>query len=59
MSERIISTAGIVQSMGQTNIQDTLYMKELKVGEVYKIDNIYYDYNKANIREMQSLRSTG
>jgi hypothetical protein len=45
--------------MGQTNIQDTLYMKELKVGEVYKIDNKYYDYNKANIREMQSLRSTG
>lgn len=50
-SERMISTAGITQSMGQTRIKDTLFMKELKVGQVYKIDNIYYDYNKANVRE--------
>lgn len=50
-NERMVSTAGIVHSMGNTRIKDTLYMKELKVGEVYKIDNIYYDYDKANIRE--------
>ncbi len=50
-SERMVSTAGIIQSMGVTKVRDTLFMKELKIGEVYKIDNIYYDYDKANIRE--------
>lgn len=49
-NERMVSTAGITTNMGQINLKDTLYMKELKVGEVYKIDNIYYDYDKANIR---------
>lgn len=50
-NERMVSTAGITKNMGTTRIKDTLFMKELKIGEVYKIDNIYYDYNKANIRE--------
>lgn len=49
-NERMVSTAGITTNMGQINLKDTLYMKELKVGEVYKIDNIYYDYDKATIR---------
>jgi outer membrane protein OmpA-like peptidoglycan-associated protein len=48
--EKFISTKGIESGVGTTAIIDTLYMKKLEVGEVYKIDNIYYDYNKATIR---------
>lgn len=50
-NERMVSTIGVNPNAGKINLKDTLYMKELKVGEVYKIDNIYYDYDKANIRE--------
>ncbi len=50
-NERVISTAGINPNSGATRINDTIYMKELKIGEVYRIDNIYYDYDKASIRE--------
>ncbi len=50
-NEKVISTMGIDQSVGHTTLQDTIYMKKLQVGEVYKIENIYYDYDKANIRE--------
>jgi len=49
--EKFISTKGISTGIGTTNIVDTLFMKKLEIGEVYKIDNIYYDYNKATIRE--------
>jgi outer membrane protein OmpA-like peptidoglycan-associated protein len=50
-SEKIVSTKGITRGIGRTDIKDTLYMKKLQVGEVYRIENIYYDYDKANIRE--------
>lgn len=50
-NEKVISTKGITPSAGGVNFEDTLYMKKLEVGEVYKIENIYYDFNKANIRE--------
>lgn len=49
--EKYISTKGIEGGIGTTYIIDTLYAKKLEVGEVYKIDNIYYDYNKATIRQ--------
>lgn len=49
--EKYISTKGINSGIGTTHIVDTLYMKKLEIGEVYKIDNIYYDYNKATVRE--------
>ena len=49
--EKYISTKGIDAGIGTTNVVDTLYMKKLEIGEVYKIDNIYYDYNKATIRQ--------
>jgi outer membrane protein OmpA-like peptidoglycan-associated protein len=49
-SEKILSTNGI-GNIGKTVLADTLYMKKLRVGEVYKIENIYYDYDKATIRE--------
>jgi outer membrane protein OmpA-like peptidoglycan-associated protein len=50
-SEKIVSTAGVRPGSGNTVLYDTLYMKELKTGEVYEIENIYYDYDKADIRE--------
>jgi len=50
-NEKMISTKGITPKAGSVSIVDTLFMKKLKIGEVYKIDNIYYDYNKANVRE--------
>lgn len=49
-NEKIISTKGITAGPS-TVINDTLYMQKLAVGEVYNIDNIYYDFDKANIRE--------
>lgn len=49
--EKYISTKGIESGIGTTNIVDTLYAKKLEVGEVYKIENIYYDYNKSTIRQ--------
>ncbi len=49
--EKFISTKGMTGVIGNTNINDTIFMKKLQVGEVYKIDNIYYDYNKATIRD--------
>ncbi|RYE25586.1 MAG: hypothetical protein EOP51_03565 [Sphingobacteriales bacterium] len=49
-SEKILSTNGI-GNIGKTALADTLYMKKLRVGEVYKIENIYYDYDKSTIRE--------
>ncbi|WP_245553812.1 OmpA family protein [Cytophaga aurantiaca] len=48
--EKYISTKGIETAIGTVRIVDTLYAKKLEVGEVYKIENIYYDYNKATIR---------
>ena len=48
--EKFVSTKGMTGVIGNTVINDTIYMKKLEVGEVYKIDNIYYDYNKATIR---------
>lgn len=50
-NEKIVSTRGITRTIGSVTLNDTIFMKELKVGEVYKIENIYYDFNKANIRE--------
>lgn len=50
-SEKFVATRGVTGQIGKAAIEDTIYLKELKVGEVYKIDNIYYDYDKANIRE--------
>ncbi|ABG57882.1 OmpA family protein [Cytophaga hutchinsonii] len=49
--QRFVSTKGIESGSGTTRIVDTLYMKKLEVGEIYKIDDIYYDYNKATIRQ--------
>ncbi len=49
-NEKYLSTKDIKPGAGSL-VKDTMYMKKLQVGEVYKIDNIYYDYNKANIRE--------
>jgi outer membrane protein OmpA-like peptidoglycan-associated protein len=49
--EKYISTKGIENGIGTTHIVDTIYIKKLEVGEVYKIDNIYYDYNKATVRQ--------
>ena len=48
--ERLISTKGIIPGSNDA-IRDTIFMKKLEVGAVIKIENIYYDYNKANIRE--------
>jgi len=50
-NEKTFSTKGISPQSGSVKLSDTLFMKRLKVGEVYKVDNIYYDYNKANIRD--------
>lgn len=49
--QRAVSTKGIEGGMGTTHVVDTLYMKKLAIGEIYKIDDIYYDYNKASVRE--------
>lgn len=50
-NEKLVSTKGITRTIGSVTLHDTIFMKELKVGEVYKIENIYYDFNKSNIRE--------
>lgn len=50
-SEKFVATRGVSGHVGDPSIEDTIYLKELRIGEVYKIDNIYYDYDKANIRE--------
>ncbi len=50
-NERFISTKSIKTTVSSTMIYDTIYMTKLQVGGIYKIDNIYYDYNKATIRE--------
>jgi outer membrane protein OmpA-like peptidoglycan-associated protein/Tol biopolymer transport system component len=50
-NEKLVSTKGITRTIGSVTLNDTIFMKELKVGEVYKIENIYYDFNKSNIRE--------
>jgi outer membrane protein OmpA-like peptidoglycan-associated protein/tetratricopeptide (TPR) repeat protein len=48
--EKLISTKGIIPGSNDA-IRDTIFMKKLEVGAIIKIENIYYDYNKANIRE--------
>lgn len=48
--EKFISTKGIIPGAND-NIKDTIFMKKLEVGAVIRIENIYYDYNKANIRD--------
>lgn len=48
-NDKIISTKNM-KNGAPIMLNDTIYMKKLEVGEVYKIDNIYYDYNKASIR---------
>lgn len=47
-SEKLINTEGIYTRL---TIRDTLYLHKLEVGEVYKLDNIYYDFNKTTVRE--------
>ncbi len=48
--EKLISTKGIIPGSHDA-IRDTIFMKKLEVGAIIKIENIYYDYDKANIRE--------
>jgi outer membrane protein OmpA-like peptidoglycan-associated protein/tetratricopeptide (TPR) repeat protein len=48
--EKFISTKGIIPGSNDA-IRDTIFMKKLEVGAVIRIENIYYDYDKANIRE--------
>lgn len=48
--EKFVSTKGIIPGANDA-IRDTIFMKKLEVGAVVRIENIYYDYNKANIRE--------
>src|SRR5690606_18726963 len=50
-NEKIVSTVGIGPNAGPMALEDTIFMKELKVGQVFKIENIYYDYDKATIRK--------
>lgn len=50
-NERLLSTENMTKGHQSINIYDTIFMKELRVGEIYKIENIYYDYNKATIRD--------
>ena len=50
-NERLVSTKKIKPGIAVTVIYDTIYMTQLTVGGIYKIDNIYYDYNKATIRD--------
>src|SRR5690606_37186513 len=50
-NEKIVSTVGIGPNAGPRALEDTIFMKELKVGQVFKIENIYYDYVKATIRK--------
>lgn len=48
--EKMISTKGITPGTNDVII-DTIFMKKLEVGAVIRIENIYYDYDKANIRK--------
>lgn len=48
--EKIISTKGIIPGAKDV-VRDTIFMKKLEVGAIVRIENIYYDYDKANIRE--------
>ncbi|MES2477785.1 MAG: OmpA family protein [Bacteroidota bacterium] len=48
--EKFISTKGIIPGSND-GIRDTIFMKKLEVGAIIRIENIYYDYDKANIRE--------
>lgn len=50
-NEKFVSTKNLNPGASGVTLRDTIFMKKLQVGEVYKIDDIYYDYNKANIRE--------
>jgi outer membrane protein OmpA-like peptidoglycan-associated protein/tetratricopeptide (TPR) repeat protein len=48
--EKHITTKGMRPGSKEV-IRDTIFLHELKKDVVIKIENIYYDYNKANIRE--------
>ncbi len=50
-NEKVIPAKGIKPGGAPVRINDTIFMKRLSVGEVYRVDNIYYDFNKADIRE--------
>jgi outer membrane protein OmpA-like peptidoglycan-associated protein/tetratricopeptide (TPR) repeat protein len=50
-SERYVSTKNMKSGVVSTAIYDTVFLNRLEVGGIYKIDNIYYDYDKATIRE--------
>lgn len=48
--EKYISTKGIIPGSND-QLRDTIFMKKLEIGAIIRIENIYYDYDKANIRE--------
>ncbi len=50
-NEKIIPVKGVKSGVASIRITDTIFMKWLSIGEVYRVDNIYYDFDKADIRE--------
>ncbi|MGC4057988.1 MAG: OmpA family protein [Chitinophagaceae bacterium] len=48
--ERLVPLKNVRRGTHQP-LNDTIFMSRLQVGAVIKIENIYYDYDKANIRE--------
>lgn len=50
-NEKQIPVKGIYPGAAPLRITDTIFMKRLSVGEVYRVDNIYYDFDKADIRK--------
>lgn len=48
--EKIVSTKGITPGSNDA-VLDTIFMKKLDIGVKIRLDNIYYDYDKSNIRE--------
>lgn len=50
-NEKVVSTKDVRPGAAPIVIWDTIFMKRLSVGEIYRVDNIYYDFDKANIRE--------